>query len=288
MAIRPRSIGEILDGAIRLYKQDIGLYMFTAIVSSLPMALVMVFTMTGGESASAAVGSLVLLLVASVATVSVWAALMIQMNERLEGREPQLGPSITRALGLFLRIVWAAILAYIALVGVMMLTAVAVVLVGVVAGLVLPPIVGSLLMIAIGVGLFVFLGIYVIAGMMLFLPGIVVEGLTGYQSLKRGFDLAKGGQFRIFAVIFLSSVLIFVPLMAVYFLTGTASMITDPDALTTGVVSTGQVVVQQLLAVVASGFTTPFMVACILLVYYDQRVRREAFDLQAEADALAL
>ncbi|MGD2047073.1 MAG: hypothetical protein PVJ80_03165 [Gemmatimonadota bacterium] len=288
MAIRPRSIGEILDGAIRLYRQDIGLYMFTAIVASLPMALVMIVTLAGGESTTAAAGSLLLLLVAAVATVAVWAALMIQMNERLEGREPNLGPSIGKALGLFFRIVWAAILAYIAFVGVMMLTALAVGLVGIVSGLVLPTIVSSLLMIAVGVACFVFLGIYVVAGMMLFLPGIVVEGLSGYQSLKRGFELAKGSQFRIFAVIFLSWVLIFVPLMAVYFLTGTASMIMNPDALATGVVSTSQVVVQQLLAVIASGFTTPFMVACLLLVYYDQRVRREAFDLQAEADALAL
>ena len=32
---------------------------------------------------------------------------------------------------------------------------------------------------------------------------------------------------------------------------------------------------------------TPFLVACILLLYFDQRVRLEAYDLQAEADALA-
>jgi hypothetical protein len=38
---------------------------------------------------------------------------------------------------------------------------------------------------------------------------------------------------------------------------------------------------------VSSGFTTPFLVACILLVYYDQRVRLEAFDLETEASALA-
>ena len=64
-------------------------------------------------------------------------------------------------------------------------------------------------------------------------------------------------------------------------------MLLDPNALSTGVVSTSQVVVQQLLAIVASGFTTPFMVACVLLLYYDQRIRKEAYDLQAEADALA-
>ena len=48
----------------------------------------------------------------------------------------------------------------------------------------------------------------------------------------------------------------------------------------------GQLAVQQLLAMVASGFTTPFIVSCVLLLYYDQRVRVEAFDLEAEAGAL--
>lgn len=288
MAIRPRSVGEILDGAIRLYKQDIGLYMFTAIVASLPMALVMVLTLAGGTSTTAAAGSVILALVAIVATIAVWGALMIQMNERLEDREPKLGPSIGKALSLFFRVIWAAFLAYIATIGMFILCGIGAAIVAVVAGLVLPPALTTVLTIGVAAALLVFLAIYVISGLALFLPGIVVEGLSGYQSLKRGFELAKGGQLRVFAVVFLSWVLILVPLMAVYFLTGTASMLMNPDALANGVVSTGQVVVQQLLAIIASGFTTPFMVACILLVYYDQRVRREAFDLQAEADALAL
>jgi membrane-anchored glycerophosphoryl diester phosphodiesterase (GDPDase) len=156
------------------------------------------------------------------------------------------------------------------------------------AGFVLPETAGVVLMFVVGAALFVVLGVYVFAGLSLFLPGIVVERLTAYQAIKRGFELAKGGQFRIVAVVFLSWVLIFVPLMAVYFLTGTAGMLMDPTALSTGVVSMTQVVIQQLLSIVASGLTTPFMVACILLLHYDQRVRREAFDLQAEADALAL
>jgi hypothetical protein len=91
----------------------------------------------------------------------------------------------------------------------------------------------------------------------------------------------------IVSVVAISWILIFVPVTAVYFFTGTAEMLLDPNALQSGVVSMSQVVVQQLLALLASGVTTPFLVACILLLYFDQRVRREAYDLQAEAEALA-
>jgi hypothetical protein len=84
-----------------------------------------------------------------------------------------------------------------------------------------------------------------------------------------------------------SWLLMAVPMVATYFLTGTADMLVNPEALTDGTIGTGQFVAQQFLLVVAGGFTTPYMCACILLLYFDQRIRREAFDLQSEAEALA-
>jgi hypothetical protein len=287
MAIRPRTVGELLDGAIRLYKQDLGLYMFTAIVASLPMALLMVLVLTGGASTTVAIVAITLAPVAMVATISVWTALMFQMHERLEGREPQLGPSIGRALSLIFRVVWAAILAYAVIVGVMFLLVMAVGLVIGALGVVAPPLLAGLAALAAGILAFLFVALPVLAGTFLILPGIVVEDLTAYQSLKRGYALARGGQYRIVGVVFLSYVLIFIPVMAVYIITGTTSMLLDPTAVESGVVSTTQVVIQQVLAILASGFTTPFIVASMLLVYFDQRIRREAYDLQAEADALA-
>jgi hypothetical protein len=76
-------------------------------------------------------------------------------------------------------------------------------------------------------------------------------------------------------------------MMGVYFVTGTTRMLIDPEAVASGTVSGGQIVMQQFLLLLAGGFTTPYMVACILLLYFDQRIRREAFDLQSEAEALA-
>ena len=287
MAIRPRSAGELLDGAIRLYKEDMGLYMFTAIVASLPMALVMILLLTAGESVTLAILSMVLMFVAVVASVSVWTALMIQMNERLEGREPHLGPSIRRSLALVLRVLWGGFLAYIVIFGVFALSAV----LGFVAGAALM-VVGSEVLavivgVVVGIATFLFVAIRVIAGMCLFLPGIVVEHLSGYEAIKRGYALAQGGQFRIIGVLFVAYVLIMIPMMAVGIVMGSSTMLFDPTTVETGVVDVTAFVTQQALSIIASGIATPFLVASVLLMYFDQRIRREAYDLQAEADALA-
>ncbi len=284
MAIRTRSIGELLDGAFRLYRQDLGLYMLTAIVASIPVAFFGVF----GFSAITPVAVALLLLTlpfALIGTIVVWAALMLQMNERLDGREPTFGPSIRRAMGLIFRFAWAGFLAAVVIFGALFLAILAVVLSVAVVGL-LPAtplgVVVAIVAVVLNVGIFVVLGLRVLTGTMLCWPGIVVEDLTGYQSFKRGFAVTKGGQGRILSVLFLSNILVFVPVLATYFVTGTWQTLVDPAA----VVGTGQLVIQQMLLLISAGFTTPFLVACVLLLYFDQRVRLEAYDLQAEADAL--
>jgi len=287
MAIRPRSVGELLDGAIRLYKQDLGLYMFTAIVASLPMAMVTILLLTAGDSITLAIVSIVVGFVAIVASVSVWTALMIQMNERLEGREPHLGPSIKRSLALVLRVVWGGFLAYIVIFGVFALCVVVGLLGAVALGLVVPEVLAVVVGIVLGIATFVWLGLRAIAGMCLFLPGIVVEHLSGYESIKRGYGLAQGGQFRIIGVLMVSYFLIMIPMMAVGILMGSSTMLLDPTTVETGVIDVTAFVIQQALSIIASGVATPFLVAAILLLYFDQRIRREAYDLQAEADALA-
>ena len=297
MAIRARSIGELLDGAFRLYRQDLGLYMFTAIVASIPLALFGVLNPAASAPDASATAGVVLLLTlpfALIGTIVVWTALMHQMSERLDGREPTLGPSIQRALRMMFRVGWAGFLAIIVLYGAFFLGALAVLLLGSLLGLfaelILPAAAGVVITVALVVlsaVVFYVLGLRVLAGVALFLPGIVVEDLTGYQSVKRGFALAKGGRSRILSVLLLSWILIFVPVVAAYFVTGTWRTFLDPQGVSSGVVGMGQIVVQQMLVLISAGFTTPFLVACILLLYFDQRVRLEAYDLQAEAHALA-
>lgn len=284
ISLRPRGIGEILDGALRLYRQDIGLFVLTAILGSMPMAIGTVLLMSGTDAAL--IGT-VLVFVALLLYIVVWGALMIQMNDRLHGSPPTLGSSMTAAGKLLLRFIGAGILLYLLLLVLTFVLIFGVGLVGFGLGAVTSEVVGAIAATVLGFAVMLTIGVRAFAGTMLFMPGIVAEGLTAIQSIKRGFALTKEGSYRVVTVISIAWFLIFVPLMAVYFVTGTFTTITDPEALSNGTVSMGQLAMQQLLSLVASGFTTPFLVACTLLTYYDQRVRLEAFDLETEADSLA-
>jgi hypothetical protein len=287
MAIRPRSTGEILDGAFRLYVQDVGLYTATAIVASIPLALLMVVSLVSGGSTGALVVAIVLAPIAIAAVVSIWTSLLIQMNERLEGREPQLGPSVRRALALMLRVVWAGIIAYFFFAVAVLGWALVVGIMATVGGAELPDLAAVSVVVIVGLALGVFVALAIVPGLFLFLPGIAVEDKSAYESVKRGFELAKGGRGRILVVLIVAWLLIAIPMLGVYLVTGTASMLVDPEAMSTGTVSAGQFILQQFLLLLVGGFTTPYIVACILLLYFDQRIRREAFDLQSEAEALA-
>lgn len=290
-SIRPRGPGEILDGAFRLYREDVGLYLATALLASLPWAFFSVAAVGGSDAM--AVLAVLLMPVAMVLTAAAWGALMHQMNERLDGRVPAFGPALQRGVRLFFRIAWGTILAYVVVVAAFMLV---MVVPGVIASLIVAfepggvlLIAGMLVTFALGIVLLVVVGFRAFAGAALFLPGIIVEGLPAYSSLKRGFALSRGAKARgrVVGVVALSWVLVFVPFLATYFVTGTTATLYDPEALASGLVSSGQFAAQQVLAMITAGFTTPFLVACILLLYYDQRVRLEAYDLEAEAEALA-
>lgn len=287
LSLRARSIGEILDGAFRLYRHDLGLYAFTAAVAALPMTLATILSFTGGESVTAAVLALILFLVAFVAALMVWAALLHQMNHRLNGRDPSLRWSMRRALRLAPRVAWGGILAYVLFVVAVVVAGGAAAVVGAVLLAVLGEGTGSVLGVILGILILFPVMLGLMAGLSLFLPVAVVEDQSAYQSIKRGLALSKGGRLRIITVLGIVWILLFIPLMAVYFLTGTSQMMLDPEAFAAGTVSTGQVVVQQVLVLMTSAITTPMVVASILLLYYDQRVRREAFDLEAEAAALS-
>jgi hypothetical protein len=209
------------------------------------------------------------------------------MNERLEGREPQLGPSVRRALALMLRVAWAGIIAYFFFAVALMGWALVVGVLAAVGGAVLPDVAAVSVVVVVGLALGIVVALALVPGLFLFLPGIAVEGRTAYESVKRGFELAKGGRGRILGVLIVAWLLIAIPMVGVYFVTGTATMLIDPEAMSSGTVSGGQFILQQFLLLLVGGFTTPYVVACILLVYFDQRIRREAFDLQSEAEALA-
>jgi hypothetical protein len=100
----------------------------------------------------------------------------------------------------------------------------------------------------------------------------VVEDLGVIKSIKRSATLSKGSRFRIF-LIYIVFVLLAVILAAA--LGGLAGMI---GSLISNI--TVRLTLIYLASFIASLLTGPLATIGIALVYYDERVRKEAFDLQ--------
>jgi len=146
---------------------------------------------------------------------------------------------------------------------------------------------GRLVLISLNVGIRVGLGFIclIVPGILLALkyavtiPAAVVEDTGVSESLARSAHLTKGHRGRVLLILFLLVILIFigsmlwqVPTMAILaFASGTVRTAQMPGWAQV-ILQFGQFVTQAVLG--------PIMTIGLTLVYYDERVRKEAFDLE--------
>ena len=106
------------------------------------------------------------------------------------------------------------------------------------------------------------------------IPAAVVENLKARQAIRRSVELSKGSRGRIF-VLALLVIVIQIGLVAVtqmFFIVMTLRH--------GGQLSAGARVLQQLVAFVTNTFTGPIYATGFTLFYYDQRVRKEGYDIE--------
>jgi hypothetical protein len=85
-------------------------------------------------------------------------------------------------------------------------------------------------------------------------------------------------------VMLVTLLITYLPMFAVLALTGGFAQLANPGALP----SPTQFITQQVLAMGVGVLTGPFMIAVIVLLYFDRRVRTEALDVQMMTDRLAV
>jgi hypothetical protein len=142
----------------------------------------------------------------------------------------------------------------------------------------------SLLMLRVGINVAVGLLLLIVPGVLMALkwslaiPVTVLEHTGGSATLSRSAALTHGGRLRILAIYFLFVVLtyIFYSLWEIPILL--AAGLFTPRGLAAGMPAWTQI------ALPVGGFLTqsligPLLTIALSLVYYDQRVRKEAFDL---------
>lgn len=143
---------------------------------------------------------------------------------------------------------------------------------------------GLLAFLAMGFGfvLLVIPGIYLSVVYTFAVPVVVLEGLSGLSALRRSYNLVKGAWWRVAGVIFVLSLLSWV----IQFALSIPAMIIGVIGIALPVLAPSLALISRTLQAFVSVVITPLIVIGTTLLYFDQRVRKEGFDLWLSADAI--
>ena len=252
-ALRPLSTGELLDRTFSLYRSHFGLF---AGIFALPYLVVLAFRLVGLVFQSPtpqfsnilmnlvwSMGALFLILIVSAASQA--AAVVAVSNLHLD-RPASVMDSFSTVKGE------------------------------------IPGVIGVSLLVgmASGVAFFAFIvpGVLLLIMWSLAVPAKVLEHRSATDSMSRSMELTKGSRGRIFVI----GLLIFVLSIGVSWLLQWPILIAAGFSMKTGIqrMAIGWQVAALVAEFVSRSLVGALGTIALSLVYYDQRVRKEAFDLQ--------
>jgi hypothetical protein len=140
---------------------------------------------------------------------------------------------------------------------------------------------GTLLAV-LGLLFFIVPGVYLYVAFAVAVPVLLTEGVKGRKALGRSRRLVKGRWWGTFGVVVLGAILVGIVEAA---LVGLAAVFTTID---TADPTLGSFLVNTGATVLASLIATPFAAAFVVVLYFDLRVRKEAFDLQLLAQQIGV
>lgn len=289
--LRPMSTGELMDRTLVLYRKNFKLFVGIASIGPATYLLFQVLTI-GSASVQAGAsnnvnpfsvaslgfgivaGFLIMLAgmaIAQGATVRAVAAVHLGLPIRIWEAYRSLKGRFLRIIGVF---VCMGLLAFLAALGAVALVMIAMLMLRLLA-VVDPGRSGRVFAMLIGFGTILIIAVSALVVWVRYALAIaccVVEDLGVIKSIKRSARLSKGSRFRIFLIY-----IVFVLLAAIIggvlgaVAGGVGTLI--PNA-------TLRLILVYLAGFVGSVLTGPLATIGIALVYYDERVRKEAFDLQ--------
>jgi hypothetical protein len=124
-------------------------------------------------------------------------------------------------------------------------------------------------------------GVYLWIAFAVAVPVLLTEGVKGTSALGRSRALVRGRWWGTFGVVLLGTILAGVVSAAIGGLAGLAAGTTDPG-------SVAGFLVNSVSGTLGSMISTPFTAAFVSVLYFDLRVRKEAFDLQLLAERIGL
>lgn len=255
--LRPMRVGEILDGAIKLYRQHWKTLMGIAAFILVPFAFIEQVAVWSAvrpwepvdpfdPNAGSIVGLGLTFFALQILLIQPFlaGAYSRAASEAYLGRTPEIGPTYRVALPLIPAILWVTILQFIA--------------------------------IGLGFIALVIPGIFLFVRLMFSQPIVVIEGARGTSALKRSWELAKGQFWKILGTVILAGIIASI----------VSAIIQLPlSAVATNMGSSGWVVAA-VSSSIGSVVSAPFQITVTVLLYFDMRIRKEAFDLAVMADEI--
>jgi hypothetical protein len=296
--LRPLSIGELLDRSFTLYRRHFILFVGIMAVPSLAM-LGMMLPMSGFQSVMESPAgvepdptAMLLTMSALVGIVIIfglvyWGAYTLAMgattkgvSELYLGRTPTMVSCYRSARGHFWRLLLLTLLVMLRMTGLMLLC------VGVpamLAAILTPvvPVLGVLMaFVAILVGsvaAVVFALRYALSA-----PALMMEGIAANAAIRRSIHLTRGFLGRVFLLALCTVLVTYAGLMIFQMPFLIASVVVGPES------STGfwLDIAGTVMGTLGSAITSPLMMIGFAVLYFDARIRKEAFDLQLMAEAL--
>lgn len=297
--LRPLGVGEILDGAVSTmrahWRTVLGITLTVSVVAQIASILVERYLLpappridpnaTGSEALRQATdsaqstlfSSLPSLLITMIATLITTSVLTVVISRSVLGRPVTLSdawaearPRLPQLLGLtlLLALISAAVLA-----------------VGLLPGMLIGSTAGA------GLALLGFMAafcvvIWLMVRFCLASPALMLERQSITISMRRSAKLVRGAWWRTFGILALTGLLTLVVAVIVTIPFGVIALIVDGDglgsALTDGSTSFGWpfLIVSGIGEVIISTITYPLSAGVMALLYVDQRIRREALDLE--------
>ena len=270
--MRPRRVGEILDAAIKLYLGNartlMGLAATVVIPTQILIAIVYLSTFDSGsdvpggtfnislhpqpvqDPAARAAASIVVALLGLIVGALVTAASVKAVSDAYLGRSPAIGPSLRLAARRLLAVLGCELVRVLGL------------------------IVAFILLIIPGIWLY---GMWSVS-----VPALLVERIGPVTALGRSGKLVKGRWWPVAGVLVVSTIMVSIISAALgAVLIGLSSLPSSPSL---GLA----VLVATLSGVVTGVITQPFTATVTTILYYDLRVRHEAYDLHVLADQLGM
>jgi hypothetical protein len=259
--LRPRTVGEVLDAAVHVYRARFGMLMRIALLVIIPVSALSMLVLlsalpddftvgVGGDitpvygndtNAAVQIGALVsTTLLSALATAIVTAATTRIVAEAYVGHGSSAADAARET------------------------------------GRRLLPIIGVTLLVTIGTaaGFFMCLvpGFLLSAAWAIAVPVLVLEGTGVFRALGRSVELTRVRFWLSFGVFWLSQLLVLA--LSTGFAAALALLIRGNDS------PSADVIAQSIANAVASVITVPFAAAAVVALYFDLRIRAEAFDVQ--------